>query len=160
MMINTEYFGQIDIDWESEEEIRSEIEVNGRKSSCLLMIDPDVNVTKDLSTLLDSLADLDRTARKTFDVYTKDNLIDYFIEHHLDTLKLEDEILKSLGISGELNHSTFFKALIISQVYVRVSESDEVQVFIDYMLDDEISNDILVVTFNMSGEVLEIMHES
>jgi len=159
-MINTKYFGQIDIDWESEVEIRSDIDINNRKSSCLLMIDPDVKVTKELSTLLDSLPELDSAARKAFDAYNKDDLIDNFIEHHIDILKLENDILNSFGITGELNRSDFLKALIISQVNVRVSGINEFQLFVDYMLDDEISNDILVVTFSVTGNVLEIIHES
>ena len=157
-MITTKYFGRIDIDWEMEVEIRSEIEINNRKSSCLLMIEPDVKVTDELSKRIDNLSEFDQTARNFFDENGNDGLIGWFIKHHIETF--ENEIANSLGVTGELTHSKFLNVLKIEQVVVQMSEMNEVLFIVDYSIGTEISNDILVVSFHMNGEIKELMHES
>jgi Protein of unknown function (DUF2004) len=167
MKIQTRIFGLIELDPVHSTFQRTEILVNGVSSICSLFIgeglvdQPDVLART--FTWLEDLNALDQRVRRAF---LEDRLTSTtgVVAGYISELEgLDDEIIARLFKKTDLtaiSTEAFISQLKLCGVGLHLEQSFGLTVNLDYSLNPEFTDELLVARFNDDGAVLTLAHES
>ena len=159
-MIESKYFGIIEIDWEEEIYIEKRIDLNGRNNECKLMIEPDIEITNSLADQIDLLEVLDEKSRTLFGKYSDDesDIISSFIEFYLADPApwLESE----LNLADGLTREVLLSNLKLVQLHVYAESEGKTLFVLDYSLNPDFTDELLVVVYDSKGNFQKITSES
>jgi hypothetical protein len=164
MKINTKIFGKINFNLAEGIYTTKQIELNNKSLNCDLYVEEDSFENKETQVkeafeLIDKLETLVQDAKKKLiqEKQNSNDIIQPFIEFHFDELREELE-QKFPGIS----HDNFLDFIKLRSVNLIGDEEDENKFVIqlDFCIDKDLSDELLVVNFNKRGKIINIAHES
>lgn len=117
-----------------------------------------------IGKLLDQLPEMYQRARKRFEAeYESNEVIRFFLRDQLEELE-EAPLLASLGVASreEATPERFIQVLELRGVTVapRPGAEEEMDCTLDFCLDPEITDELLVFRFTPELELYDISHES
>lgn len=135
----------------------AEVTIGGWTSQVGLFIDELVLEAYTLSDLeqhlasstLDQYDGLARTAFASDEVYVPD-----FVGFHLEGLA------EQLAEKGVTDRASFLENLVVRAVGLTIEESGQLVCNLDYTIDQELSDELLVAYFTADGQLLTLSHES
>lgn len=158
----TKIFGILEIDPSDGLFIDKVITLNGKTFECNLYISEDFIERQEKSLdrvieMLDNLDNFEKRARtQLIEEQHSNGLIKSFITFHFD--ELSEEMKES--VSSEIMPENFLDFIKLSSVNIH-TDAEEAFIFqLDFCINPEISDELLVVNFGSDGEILRILHES
>jgi hypothetical protein len=163
MKLQTKFFGEIEFsrgcfDYYGTHTILLD---NEEKDVCLSIIEglSDGNA-ETFAAMLDSAPELYAKGRKALlDGRETNELIKDFIEFHLEEI---DTLHEMFGVdsNSEITPEMFIEKLKLTAISFRTAKNEPFECALDFMISRECSDEILVVIFNETCEVVNISHES
>ncbi|MCL2023092.1 MAG: DUF2004 domain-containing protein [Oscillospiraceae bacterium] len=117
-------------------------------------------LTKTVVKFLDNLPLLYQKAKAAVLSSTDSELLSYFTEFHLE--ELADELLPlfSVDSADEITKEMFLSALKLRGVRIGLNNQNELDCVLDLCLDEEITDELLVIYFDTQFEITDMSHES
>ena len=163
-IVELKYFGEIDLN-KTEEYTDITASIDGKEISIdLNFIEEQISKKTIQSTinLLNNITEIVRIADKEIlsDLKKGDTVKDY-IEHHIE--EFNDDELKSIGIEPtddtQTKISKFLNQIHLKRIGFYPEESDSLAIF-DYTINDDLTQYIIVLTFDSNGNYVDINMES
>ena len=159
-MFESKYFGLIEVDWEEEIYIEKSIDLNGKSSECKLMIEPDIEITNDLTDKIDSLEALDNKSRELFRKYSNEEngIVTSFVEFYLSDP--HPWLNSELHFTGDLTKEVLLNNLKLVQLHIYLESEGNILFVLDYSLNPDFTDQLLVVVFDSKGNFQKVTSES
>ncbi len=162
MIINSQIFGEVNYDLKEGVYLTKEIALNEGVVNCALYVEEDFfndkeDLLKEAFKSLDKLEILEQSARKKLTEEKDDNeAIQTFIEFHLDELK---DVLGQ-ALSKNISPHNFLDYIELRSVNLFNDGGDGFIIQLDFQVQKELSDEILVVNFDKFEKIVSITHES
>lgn len=163
-IVELKYFGKIDLN-KTEEYIDVIVDINGNKVSLDLNIIEETMSNKTIEptiTFLENLTEIEKTAHKqVFFDFKNGKIVNDYIEHHIG--EFSDEELHSIGIestdSPEEKKKKFLDKIHLKRIGIYPEEWDNLAIF-DYTINDELTQYLIVLSFDSNEKFVDIYTES
>lgn len=163
-IIELKYFGKLDLN-KTEEYIDVLTKINGNEVSIDLNIIEEKITKKTIQptiSILENLSEIEKIAHKqVFLDFKNGNIVTDYIEHHIG--EFNDEDLKSLGIestdSTEKKKEKFLNKIHLKRIGIYPEEWDSLAIF-DYTINDELTQYLIVLSFDSDGKFVDVYTES
>jgi uncharacterized membrane protein len=161
MNVHFRYFGEAEIDAERGGGTFQEISLSGRQSRAFLSVTPmDAEQLANGQRAIADLERLDQVARQYIGSQhaAGDGTISEFIAFHLSEAGVQ--IAKKLGME-RVDAPAFLAGLDLCAVFIHARPgAGDIELVVDYSIGREFTDGVLAVTFNRSGEIECVVHES
>ena len=162
--INLHPFGDINTDDLADDFYESELVVSGRPISIDLSFDEksiNKNTLKNVEKLVNGVSELQDIAFSyMLEDYKKgdeSDAVELYVEHHLEELD-KSEIEKVFG-SKNVDINLFLSKLVLTRIGIYADRDDGFAIF-DFTLPGNITDYLIVVTFDQNGIISDISMES
>lgn len=87
-------------------------------------------------------------------------VIDFFINYHKD--ELGDELAEFFNLNdvAQLTSQHLVERLLLNNIVIYLDKNKGIRVVFDYMVNPEMSDEILVVSCDLNGVITDLSHES
>lgn len=163
-MVELKYFGQIDLN-KAEEYIDVSANINGNEVSLdLNFIEETISkeTIKPTITFLENISEIEKTASdQVKSDFVNGAIVRGYIEHHVK--EFNDEDLKSLGIDAT-DSSEDKKQKILNKIHLKrigfyPEEGNSFAIF-DFTISEDLTQYLIVLSFDNNGELVDIYTES
>lgn len=161
MTIQHDYFDKLNTQKSKDVEViwQKDIEFNNQVIDTVLwLVNPNFLTQQNLdkfANFLKNLAKIDTISRQKLKNYLEED--NEFIELHIDEIE-GSEIIENLGDNPSVDE--FVKAMSINHISMWLDDNEDYHAYLDYVIDDECSDQILAVRFDIDGNFVEIAWES
>lgn len=164
-LIDTKLFGELPYDTEKGLTMDATVLLDEVEVAIDFDIFEDITLQEDyqsIASLTDQIPALYQKA-KTFllQQFAEGNAtIDYYFEFHLE--ELTEDVLTKFKVENveKLTNDILIKGLVLSEVWFSCNIENELDLTFDFRLIPEYSDELLVVRFDKTGEIIDIAHES
>lgn len=163
-IIVLKYFGEINLS-KTEEYIDVSVDINGNEVSLYLNFVEEEISKKTIESITDLLNELPKMEEVAHQYIISDlkegGTVKDYIEHHLEEFSIAE--LKLLSIENadakDLQIRKFLDQIHLKRIGFYLEESDSIVIF-DYTINDDLTQYIIVVTFDSRGGIIDINMES